>query len=258
MFDIEPLTENCGIVLQKASHACIGVSPFNSYFSTTRLTALAGWALSQFDSCHFFVPDTAAAYTLEALGYPPDRARHKAQRQGQYVHNKITTALRHLGVEEPAGLILGMDRLSRNARYGELLETAQALFRDDDAFRAACLDASHWVLDRKLPPGAVPTDEQLLLAVRYFLAELPLFVDSAGITETGASMFVYHHRVDFLERFYRNQLSWSPEAGQGFLVVRERERPEFAEEAGPECSGTAGHSAESRDHAARQRAGAER
>lgn len=221
MFDVEPLTENCGIVLQKASHACIGVSPFNSYFSTERLTALAGWALSEFDSCHFFVPDAAAAYTLEALGYTPERSRHKAQRQGQYVHNKVATALRTLGVEEPAELIWGMERLSGNARYRELLDTAHALFGGDDAFRAACLDASHWVLDRKLPPGTLPTQEQLLLAVRYFLAELPLFVDSAGIAGTSASMFVYHHRVNFLERFYRNELSWSPVPGQGFLVVRE-------------------------------------
>ncbi|MBH5336777.1 tRNA-dependent cyclodipeptide synthase [Streptomyces pactum] len=224
MFDIEPLTERCGTVLREASHACIGVSPFNSYFSTRRLTELAGWALSAFGSCHFFVPDAAAAYTLEALGDTPERARHKAGRQGRYVRNKVTTALRTLGVAEPADLILGMDRLSQNARYRELLDAAQLLFETDAAFRAACLDASLWVLDRKLPPGARPTPEQLGKAVRYFLAELPLFTDSAGIAGAGArsSMFVYHHRVRFLERFYRGELTWSPAPGQGFLVVRER------------------------------------
>ncbi|WP_431040891.1 tRNA-dependent cyclodipeptide synthase [Streptomyces sp. P1-3] len=224
MFDVQPLTQNCCAAQQNASHACIGVSPFNSYFSTKRLVALADWALSEFDSCHFFVPDTAAAYTLEALGYPPDRARHKAQRQGQYVHNKITTALRTLSVDDPAELILGMARLEENARYRELLDHAHGLCADDPLFRQACLDASHWVLDRKLPPDTLPTQEQLRLAVRYFLAELPLFVDSGGITESGPSMFVYHHPVDFLERFYRNELPWSPAPGQGFLVVREQDR----------------------------------
>ncbi|WKX73827.1 tRNA-dependent cyclodipeptide synthase [Streptomyces sp. XD-27] len=223
MFDTQPLTENCCAAQQKASHACIGVSPFNSYFSTRRLIALAEWALSEFDSCHFFVPDAVAAYTLEALGYPPARARHKAQRQGQYVHNKITTALRALSVDSPAELILGMARLDENPRYRELLDHAHALYADDPIFRRACLDASHWVLDRKLPPDTPPSPEQLRHAVRYFLAELPLFADSGGITQSGPSMFVYHHPVDFLERFYRNELTWSPVPGQGFLVVRERE-----------------------------------
>ncbi|UQA92115.1 tRNA-dependent cyclodipeptide synthase [Streptomyces halobius] len=223
MFDAQPLTENCCAAQRKASHACIGVSPFNSYFTTKRLVALADWALSRFDSCHFFVPDTVAAYTLEALGYPPDRARHKAQRQGQYVHNKITTALRTLSVDDPTRLILGMARLDGNPRYRELLDHAHGLFADDPIFQQACLDAAHWVLDRKLPPDTPPSQEQLHLAVRYFLAELPLFVDSGRIAQSGPSVFVYHHPVDFLERLYRNELPWSPVPGQGFLVVQERE-----------------------------------
>jgi len=235
MFDVEPLTRNCGTLLPQASHICIGVSPFNSYFSTERLTALAEWALAEFDSCHFFIPDTAAAYTLEALGYAPGRARHKAQRQGQYVHNKVATALRTLDVPEPHDLILGLERLGTESRYCELLNEANALFEWDASFRAACLEASHWVLDRKLPPGTEPTDDQLLLAVRYFLAELPLFADSGGIVGTSRSMFVYHQPVSFLERFYARGLTLTPADGQGFLVVREQDRgpaPEREREAG--------------------------
>lgn len=225
MFEIEPLTENCRELLPEAAVACIGVSPFNSYFSTRRLTALAGWAMERFERVRFFVPDTVAAYTLEALGCEPGRARHKARSQGRYVHNKITTALRSLGVEEPRRLVLGMERLGGSARYGQLLAEAHLLFREDASFRAACMEASHWVLDRRLPPGTVPGEEQLRRAVRYFLAELPLFADSAGVAGVagnGSSFFVYHQRVVFLERFYRRELSWRPVPGQGFAVVRER------------------------------------
>ncbi|MFF3290117.1 tRNA-dependent cyclodipeptide synthase [Streptomyces sp. NPDC003023] len=240
MFKIEPLTENCRAVMTGAPHVCIGVSPFNSYFSTHRLTALAQWALSEFVDCHFFIPDSAAAYTMEALGYPPERARHKARRQGAYVHNKVRTALQGLGVEDPDSRILGMDRLQRTPRYTELLSKAQALYVRDEDFRIACLGASHWVLDRKLPPGAEPTPEQLELAVRYFLAELPLFTDTAGIvgSSTPGSLFVYHHRVAFLERFYRRELGWTPAPGQGFLVVSDE--PGTGE---PAVVGAAGESA---------------
>lgn len=223
MFNSEPLTERCGALLPTASHVCIGVSPFNSYFSTERLTALAKWALTRFEQCHFFIPDTVAAHTLEALGYAPARARRKAARQGQYVHNKVATALRALGVADPQRLVLGMARLVERPRYCELAAQAGALFEQNADFRAACLDATHWVLDRKLPPGTTPDEEQLRLAVRYFLAELPLFADPGGICGAGPSLFVYHQRVAFLEKFYRGELPWAPAPGQGFLVVREDE-----------------------------------
>lgn len=90
----------CKQILTRRAHACFGVSPFNSYFTTERVTELAKWGLSEFDAVHFFVPDAPAAYTLEALGYPPERAAHKARRQGQYVRNKIRRALADLGVSD--------------------------------------------------------------------------------------------------------------------------------------------------------------
>ncbi|WP_050514844.1 tRNA-dependent cyclodipeptide synthase [Streptomyces rimosus] len=227
MFVIEPLTERCRGYLPTATHVCIGVSPFNSYFTTARLRRLADWAVTRFESVHFFVPDMAAAHTLRALGYDLDHARHKARRQGQYVHNKITTALRALGVEDPAGLVWGMDRLHRTPRYLALFDEVHLRYEEDESFRAACLDASHWVLEHKLPPGITATEDQLREAVRYFLAELPLFIDAGGIAGHRVSFFVYHQRVAFLERFFRRELSLQPTGGQGFLVVREaaQDRP---------------------------------
>ncbi|MGV9884552.1 tRNA-dependent cyclodipeptide synthase [Streptomyces sp. NPDC003006] len=222
MFDIEPLTGRCRGLLPAATHVCLGVSPFNRYFGTPRLRRLAEWALTRFDSVHFFVPDAAAAYTLEALGYAPGRARHKARRQGQYLHNKIVTALRTLGVEDPANLIWGMDRLYSTPSYLVLLDEAYRHFHEDEGFRTACLDASHWVLDQKLPQGTAPTQDQLQSAVRYLLAELPLFADAGGIAGHRPSFFVYHHHVAFLECFFRCELGWGPVDGNGFLVVRER------------------------------------
>ncbi|WP_434446703.1 tRNA-dependent cyclodipeptide synthase [Lentzea sp. E54] len=215
-----PLTEHCADPLRSGRHVCIGVSPFNSYFSVERITALARWAMAEFESFHFFIPDRAAAFTLEALGYEPSRARLKARRQGQYVINKVTRALWDIGVRCPEQHLLVGANLAENQFYQRLLSNAYDLFDRDEDFAAHCLEATRWVLDRKLPAGETPSPDQLRSAVRYFLAELPMFVDTPAITGMDSSVFAYHQRVRFLELLYARELTWRPHPGQGFVLLR--------------------------------------
>lgn len=216
---VRPLTGKCRRNFAQRSHACFGISPFNSYFSTSRITELARWGLRQFDALHFFLPDVPAAHTLEALGYAPERARHKARRQGRYVYNKICRALGGLGVTTPENLILDWPVLRRNGRYLQLLGQAHALFDEDPGFRDTCLAAAAWALEGRLPDGTQPADEQLRVAVRYLLAEFPLFVDTPGIIDADASVFCYHQAPPFLQRLYEGALPCTSADGQGFLVT---------------------------------------
>lgn len=218
-FHVRPLSTRCRQPLASRANVCFGISPFNSYFSTERIARLAEWGLREFASIHFFVPDVPAAYTLEALGYSSDRATHKARRQGQYLRNKILRALASLGLDHPDRILLGWAELEGNQRYRQLLAEAGTLFESDPDFRAGCLDASRWVLDKRLPPGSSPTSDQLHSAARYFLAELPLFADTAGIVGAASSVFCYHQCIPFLHRFYGGELAWRPAVGQGFAVV---------------------------------------
>jgi cyclo(L-tyrosyl-L-tyrosyl) synthase len=215
---VRPLTADCAVALARADHVCVGVSPFNGYFTPQRLAWLAAWALGEFEVVHFFVPDEPAAYTLQALGYPPRRAAHKARRQGAYVKNKIRRALTELGVIDPEPYLLDSATLHANAVFTNRLAEAHMLYRKDAAFAAACQDASRWVLDGRLPTAGLEA-RRLELAARYFLAELPLFADSVGITGRHTSVFCYHQAPPFLQRFYRRELTWQPQAGQGFAVV---------------------------------------
>ena len=215
-----PLTEHCAGPLRSGRHVCVGVSPFNSYFSVERITALARWAIAEFQSFHFFIPDQAAAFTLEALGYDPLRARAKARRQGQYVVNKVCRALWNVGVLRPEAHVLDGATLAENPFYQRLLMNAHELFDRDEVFAGHCLDATRWVLDRKLPDGEVPSEAQLRSAVRYFLSELPLFVDTPAIAGVDSSVFAYHQRVKFLEMLYARELTWRPRSGQGFVLLR--------------------------------------
>ncbi len=170
---------------------------------------------------HFFVPDVPAVYTLEAQGYPREKAEWEARRQGQYLKNKIRRALESLSLDqdEASEMILDWEKLSSNPRYMALYEQMNQRFESDLAFRAECLDASRWVLSQKTSDTSELTEEALLIAVKYFLAELPLFADTAHIVASPSSVFCYHQRVDFLERFYKRQLTYKPSTNQAFMIV---------------------------------------
>ncbi|MBC9723939.1 tRNA-dependent cyclodipeptide synthase [Streptomyces sp. TRM68367] len=216
---VTPLSSRCAELVERAEHACFGISPFNGYFSTARIRELAAWGLARFERVDFFVPDTPSAFTLEALGYAPERATWKARRQGQYTRNKIVAALGALGVADAAARVLGWAELAGNAAFVRLHERGLRRYAEDAGFRDACREATGWVLAGKLPPGQAPGAEQVERAVRYFLAELPLFVDTPSIVGAEASVFCYHRPPEVLRRLYGGELDWRPAAGQGFAVV---------------------------------------
>lgn len=104
---VTPLSSRCTEVLEWAEHVCFGVSPFNILFSRDRIRRLAAWGLARSKRVGFFVPDAPSAFTLETLGYAPEKAAWKARRQGQYTRNKILAALGSLSVADAESRVLG-------------------------------------------------------------------------------------------------------------------------------------------------------
>lgn len=219
-----PLTARCAAILRSRHHACLGVSPFNSCFTEDYIGRLARWAQGTFDGFHIFVPDTAAAFTLEALGYPPERAAHKARRQANLVRNKIVRALDGTGLD-PSTVVLDGAALAISSAYTTLLDWIHQRFDTDSDLAQTCLDATGWVLDKRLPPDTTATVDQLRSAARYLLAELPLLLDTPSIVETTSSLFCYQQTIPFLDQLYQQQLSCRPSSGQGFAVVTPTAQP---------------------------------
>lgn len=215
--DARPLTAYCRTPWNRRDHACLGISPFNSYFSTERILGLLNWAQARFHQVHVFVPDRPAAYTLEALGYPTDRAHRKAHRQARYLRNKIDHALEFAGFADAQHPVLDAQALDDNPRYTTLHRQEHTRFETDPTFRDACLDASRWVLATRV--AGEPTKDQLRSAARYFLAELPLFLDTPGIVGTASSVFCYHQPPAFLQALYRRELPCWVHPRQGFATV---------------------------------------
>jgi len=214
------LSSHCESIYQKKSSVCFGISPFNSYFSEERIAKLARWGKQTFRSIHFFIPDIPSVYTLEAQGYSQAKAVSKARQQSNYLRNKFFRALSSVGLTlaEAREMLIDWGFLGENSQYHTLHKQAETLFESDLQFRSECIQASKWVMAKKLPEDEL-TEEVLLHAVKYFLAELPLFADSPGIIGIESSMFAYHQSIPFLERLYQRKLPFLPARGQGFVVL---------------------------------------
>lgn len=218
----EPLTSACAELLAARRHVVLGVSPFNSYFSEARIAALIRWAAGDFERFSIYVPDGPSRYTLEALGCAPAKARKKAGRQARWLFNKIRRALGENGFCEDAfsEIVLCSQTLEDNRAYNAALDEVETRFHGDAGFRRGCLQTTRWVLESHLEDGTEATQEMLESAVRYFKAELPLFMDSAAIAGVESSLFAYHQCPDFLRSLYETRRA-GLRAKQGFVIVRD-------------------------------------
>lgn len=216
-----PYTQKCESLYERKEHVCFGVSPFNSYFSEQKLKELAQWGLKHFQKIHFFVPDAPSSYTLEALGYSPEDAQKKARKQGQYTINKIYKVLEGLGLScnEASDCLLNWSVLSENPQYLKISKQVHSIFESDLVARKLCLEASRWVLEKRVPDPMQLTEEQLLHAVQYFLCEIPIFTHTAEVVGVESSVFCYHQCIEFLDLLYRDRLPFQVSPKQGFVLI---------------------------------------
>ena len=219
---VSPLTANCRTPYSKGEHVCIGISPFNSLFSEDYIGDLIKWAKENFQTFHLFLPDEPTFYTLEALGYEPSECRKKMKKQLNWLRNKINKALAANGLDSSKDIyLLDWNFLSANKTFNDELDKVYQLFDACPEFRSLCLEASRWVLQSRGDETLI-TEQSLLIAVKYFLSEIPLFSSTNKIVGKETSLFCYHQSIKFHEKLYEKALRYKPHSGQGYGVINER------------------------------------
>ena len=202
-----------------SEHVLIGISPFNSYFSDKRMTLIFSWAFKHFNNVNLFIPDKISAYTLQAVGYDEKKAQQKTKRQDRYLRHKAVRALMSLGFSEKESdaKIIYLSDVLNNQNYIEAYKLCVERYENDNEFYENCLSTSKWVLDGKVKNDNPITEESLRIASKYFLAELPLYINTPGILGVKESLFVYKDTPKFLHRIYADKSLMNP--GQGYASV---------------------------------------
>lgn len=206
------ITASCSSLWERGATALIGISPFNSYFDEDRIKRLLEFCGRGGRDTVLFIPDEVTRHTLEARGYPPERAAKKMRRQVQYLRNKIIKAAN--GSPPP---ILGCAELSAVPEYVRNHAQLERRFETDASFRHGCLSTTRWVLAAS--PGEEVCERAALLGVRYLLAELPMFLHAPEILGRREVAFVYHQCPEFIRDLFDGRYAESVSAGQGFVEV---------------------------------------
>ncbi|WP_333777903.1 tRNA-dependent cyclodipeptide synthase [Streptomyces sp. IBSBF 3136] len=216
VFEVQPYTSHCEVILGEGAHAVIGVSPGNSYFSARRLHDLARWGLDHFDRVDFVYTDLYVNEMYEASGYTPDEARRKAVKNLRGVRAKVRDAV---SAADPDGSRLGwrpMSAFRAEPAYQEIHRQLKDRLRTDGDFRAVC-DAlvSRFLAARGEPAG----ERRRAVCLEYVCAEAPLFLDTPAILQVPSSLNCYHQLLPMAELLYSRGAGLRASRNQGHAIV---------------------------------------
>ncbi|MGD1804842.1 tRNA-dependent cyclodipeptide synthase [Dapis sp. BLCC M126] len=213
---VYPITSNCQLLYERGKHAVLGISPFNSFFSEKNIAILSKWAMNNFKSFNLFIPDEPYVYTLMALGYDEVKATKKAKKQANYLRTKCLKVL--IGLElsrnEAEEVILNFRYLNKNINYLSALKFYEDKYANDSEFRINCLETSKQVVETQ----TYISDYRLEIAVKYLLAELPLFFNSASVLEKKEAVFCYRNCSLFIQTVFERKDCIVPN-NQGYIIV---------------------------------------
>ncbi|MEV5802501.1 tRNA-dependent cyclodipeptide synthase [Streptomyces collinus] len=216
VFEVQPYTSHCEVILDEGAHAVIGVSPGNSYFSARRLHDLARWGLDHFDRVDFVYTDLYVAEMYEASGYAPDEARRKAVKNLRGVRAKVRDAV---SAADPEGSRLAwrpMSAFRTDPAYQEIHRQLKDRLRTDAGFRAVC-DAlvSRFLAARGEPAG----ERRRAVCLEYVCSEAPLFLDTPAILKVPSSLNCYHQLLPMAELLYSRGAGLRASRNQGHAIV---------------------------------------
>lgn len=116
------------------------------------------------------------------------------------------------------------------------------LWQGNKSFRQGCVSTARWVLQNQKRRNEVWSNTSVELAVRYFLAELPLFLRAPEIINSSSAVFCYHQCPQFVRTLYEQGAYGLLHDTQGFIIrapaaERPASRPNTVPDVSPEPPG---------------------
>jgi cyclo(L-tyrosyl-L-tyrosyl) synthase len=217
VFTFTPLSPVTG-----RNHVLVGLSPMNGRYTPEYIRKLIYWLQPRFRSIDVILPGFEAAYTLVAAGQPPAQAVRRARRAYRQVRNPAVRALADLGVPDAARHVASWTRLHANATYRAALIRSRRACLTDSRIRRACREMTEQVV-RGTAGGREIAAADIDIAMRYVIAEIPLFTHGPSLFGATDSVFVYHRPTPLVAAIASGDCILTAEPGQSWAVVTDEE-----------------------------------
>ncbi|MEU7320320.1 tRNA-dependent cyclodipeptide synthase [Streptomyces griseoviridis] len=193
-FQVEGLDLRSPRLAERYGTLVLGLSPFNSFYSTQTVSDLCESAAASFSDVHVVLPGAPeSALRYISAGKAP---RQAVQRSKRVIHNMRNVARRTLadcGMPDTDSRVHVMTRFASHPRYQRSRARVESAYRTQPPMREAVHAMTRTALATSL--DSEPTQAQIETNARYIFAEAPLLLDAAGLLARPSTLFVYHRRV---------------------------------------------------------------
>lgn len=226
-FNIKGETARCNEIIILHEHALIGISPFNSRFSSDYVNALIDWATAHFDAIDVLLPsEEEAARLLVAAGSTHSKAQKKTRREiGRHLKILEPIIERHRTWNRPIRIFQFSD-MKDNQAYQKERARVETAFETDQSFREACLEMSRQAVGGRVKgtggnTGAID-EEQVNLALPYIFAEIPFYVNTPALLSLKHSVLIYHRPWPIGTGLFAGRYPLRVHPSQGYGVVTQQ------------------------------------
>ncbi|MFC4036284.1 tRNA-dependent cyclodipeptide synthase [Streptomyces polygonati] len=193
-FQVEGLDLSSPRLSEKYGTVVLGLSPFNSFYSTETVTALCRSAAVSFPDVHVVLPGAPeSALRYISAGKEPRRAVLRSKRVIHDMRNVARRTLADCGVPDTDSRVHVLTRFAAHPRYREIRARVENAYRTQAPMREAVRAMTRTALATST--DAEPTPAQIEDNARYIFAESPLLLDATGVLGRPSALFVYHRRV---------------------------------------------------------------
>ena len=196
-------------IFHRREHAILGVSPSNSYYSEEKITASLAFLSQHFARITVFAGQGISCYNFLSFGYTQNQAIKKTRAQDRLISNRIQRAIASL--PEACIDVLSENDLLHNAIYQEKYLQYKQLFEEDLGLQSIIYQMISQIKICNRPM------QNPAHGVNYFLAELPLLLDTPSVLGVPSSCFVYSDVMAVADFIYRQQQLNAP--NQGFVAL---------------------------------------
>ena len=228
-FTLKGETKKCNDIISSWFHVLFAISPFNSKFSQDYIISVMDWAVGRFKHVDILLPSEAdASRLLMAVGNSSKKALRKTRQEIQRHLSCIELIHKHYKQKNIKIRATKFSDYTNNSCYIRLYKLFVSAYHESVQLASVCREMSRQAILGRLRLRDIVVNSEdvpeaaIDIALPYIFAEMPFYLNSAGILDRESSVFIYHRRWPVGEGLYNGTFPIGVSPSQAFGIITQR------------------------------------